>query len=59
MEDWATNPMNAVTAGIALLVIIMFIWLALIGGRLKKLRKQYRQSWGIQGLRIWKRLLSN
>ncbi|CAM4215772.1 DUF4446 family protein [Paenibacillus alkaliterrae] len=50
MEDWTTNPMNAVTAGLFLLVIILFIWIAVIGGRLKKLRKQYTAVMGNMGV---------
>ncbi|MGO4374699.1 hypothetical protein AB4Z21_28880 [Paenibacillus sp. MCAF20] len=44
MEDWTTNPMNAVTAVVALFVIILFIWIAVLGSRLKRLRKQYTGS---------------
>ncbi|MDQ8736538.1 DUF4446 family protein [Paenibacillus sp. LHD-38] len=50
MEDWTSNPMNAVTVGLALLVIILFIWIAVIGGRLKKLRKQYTAVMGNTGV---------
>jgi hypothetical protein len=50
MEDWTSNPMNAVTVVLALLVIIFFIWIAIIGGRLKKLRKQYTAVMGNTGL---------
>lgn len=50
MEDWTSNPMNAVTVGLALFVIILFIWIAVIGGRLKKLRKQYTAVMGNTGV---------
>ncbi|CAM4377351.1 DUF4446 domain-containing protein [Paenibacillus endophyticus] len=50
MEDWTTNPMNAVTVGIALLVILLFVWIAVVGGRLKKLRKQYTAVMGNTGV---------
>ncbi|WP_169084056.1 DUF4446 family protein [Paenibacillus sp. PL91] len=50
MEDWTSNPMNAVTVVLALLVIILFIWIAIVGGRLKKLRKQYTAVMGNTGL---------
>ncbi len=50
MEDWTTNPMNAVTAGLAILVFIMIIWMAVIGRRLKKLRKQYTEVMGNTGV---------
>ncbi|OBZ10326.1 MULTISPECIES: DUF4446 family protein [Bacillales] len=50
MEDWTSNPMNAVTVVLALFVIILFIWIAVIGGRLKKLRKQYTAVMGNTGL---------
>ncbi|OMF22566.1 hypothetical protein BK133_25915 [Paenibacillus sp. FSL H8-0548] len=50
MEDWTSNPMNAVTVVLALLVIILFIWIAVVGGRLKKLRKQYTAVMGNTGL---------
>jgi hypothetical protein len=50
MEDWTSNPMNAVTVVLALLVIIFFIWIAIIGGRLKELRKQYTAVMGNTGL---------
>lgn len=50
MEDWTSNPMNAVTVGLALFVIILFIWIAIIGGRLKKLRKQYTAVMGNTGV---------
>lgn len=50
MEDWTTNPMNAVTVGLAVVVVIMFIWIAVIGRRLKKLRKQYTAVMGNTGV---------
>jgi len=50
MEDWTTNPMNAVTVGIALFAIVLFIWIAILGGRLKKLRKQYTAVMGNTGV---------
>lgn len=50
MEDWTTNPMNAVTVVLVLLVIVLFIWIAVIGGRLKKLRKQYTAVMGNTGV---------
>jgi hypothetical protein len=50
MEDWTSNPMNAVTVGLALLGIILFIWIAVVGGRLKKLRKQYTAVMGNTGV---------
>ncbi|WP_138754016.1 DUF4446 family protein [Paenibacillus sinopodophylli] len=50
MEDWTSNPMNAVTVVIALLVIILIIWVAVVGGRLKKLRKQYTAVMGNTGV---------
>jgi hypothetical protein len=50
MEDWTSNPMNAITVVLALVIIILFIWIAVIGGRLKKLRKQYTAVMGNTGL---------
>ncbi|MGM0881500.1 MAG: DUF4446 family protein [Bacillota bacterium] len=50
MEDWTSNPMNAVTVVLVLLVIGLFIWIAVIGGRLKKLRKQYTAVMGNTGV---------
>lgn len=50
MEDWTSNPMNAVTVGITLLVIILFIWISIVGRRLKKLRKQYTAVMGNTGI---------
>ncbi|MBD2871758.1 DUF4446 family protein [Paenibacillus arenilitoris] len=50
MEDWTTNPMNAVTVVLVLLVIILIIWIAVVGGRLKKLRKQYTAVMGNTGV---------
>lgn len=50
MEDWTSNPMNAVTVVLVLLVIVLFIWIAVIGGRLKKLRKQYTAVMGNTGV---------
>lgn len=50
MGDWTSNPMNAVTVGLALFVIILFIWITIIGGRLKKLRKQYTAVMGNTGV---------
>ncbi|WP_139990850.1 DUF4446 family protein [Paenibacillus paridis] len=50
MEDWTSNPMNAVTVGITLLVIILFIWISIVGRRLKKLRKQYTAVMGSTGI---------
>lgn len=50
MEDWTTNPMNAVTVAIGLFAIILFIWIAVLGGRLKKLRKQYTAVMGNTGV---------
>lgn len=50
MEDWTTNPMNAVTVGLAILVFILFIWMGVIGRRLKKLRKQYTAVMGNTGV---------
>ncbi|MGO4539123.1 DUF4446 family protein [Paenibacillus sp. 2TAB19] len=50
MEDWTTNPMNAVTAVVALFVIILFIWIAVLGSRLKRLRKQYTEVMGNTGI---------
>jgi hypothetical protein len=50
MEDWTTNPMNAVTAGLAILVLLLIIWMAVIGRRLKKLRKQYTDVMGNTGI---------
>lgn len=50
MEDWTSNPMNAVTVGLALFVIILFIWISIIDGRLKKLRKQYTAVMGNTGV---------
>ncbi|MDQ0061534.1 DUF4446 family protein [Paenibacillus harenae] len=50
MEDWTTNPMNAVTAAVGLIVIILFIWIALLGSKLKRLRKQYTDVMGNTGI---------
>ncbi|WP_051250400.1 DUF4446 family protein [Paenibacillus harenae] len=50
MDEWTTNPMNAVTVGLALLVIILFIWIAVVGRRLKKLRMQYTSVMGNTGV---------
>lgn len=50
MEDWTTNPMNAVTVGLALFVIVLFIWITVISGRLKKLRNQYTAVMGNTGV---------
>lgn len=50
MEDWTSNPMNAVTVVLVLLVIVLCIWIAVIGGRLKKLRKQYTAVMGNTGV---------
>lgn len=50
MDDWTSNPMNAVTVGLALCIIILFIWISVIGGRLKKLRKQYTEVMGHTGV---------
>ncbi|NIK79287.1 cell shape-determining protein MreC [Paenibacillus castaneae] len=50
MNDWTSNPMNAVTVGIALIVIILFIWIAVVGRRLKNLRKQYTAVMGNTGV---------
>jgi hypothetical protein len=50
MEDWTLNPMNAVTVVLVLLVIVLIIWIAVIGRRLKKLRKQYTAVMGNTGV---------
>jgi hypothetical protein len=50
MEDWTSNPMNAVTVGIALFTIVLFIWIGVLGRRLKKLRKQYTAVMGNTGV---------
>lgn len=50
MEDWTTNPMNAVTAAVGLFVIILFIWIAVLGSKLKRLRKQYTDVMGNTGI---------
>ncbi|WP_424769339.1 DUF4446 family protein [Paenibacillus sp. sgz302251] len=50
MEDWTTNPMNAVTIVLALFVIVLMIWIGVVGRRLKKLRKLYTAVMGNTGV---------
>ncbi|RCW42960.1 DUF4446 family protein [Paenibacillus prosopidis] len=57
MEDWTSNPMNAVTVVLVLLVIVLFIWIAVIGGRLKKLRKQYTAVMGNTGVTDFEKVI--
>lgn len=50
MDEWTNNPMNLVTVVLALLIIIAFIRLSIVGNRLKKLRKQYVEVMGNTGV---------
>ncbi|MFF2483589.1 DUF4446 family protein [Paenibacillus sp. NPDC058071] len=50
MDEWMNNPMNAVTVVLALLVVFLLIRSFALGGRLKKLRKQYLEVMGNTGL---------
>lgn len=50
MEDWVAEPLVIAVAFLSALIIILFIWLAVIGGRLKKLRKQYVAVMGNTGI---------
>jgi len=50
MEEWAADPLVLAVAGLAAIIIIMLVWMAVIGGRLKKLRKQYVAVMGNTGI---------
>lgn len=50
MDEWTNNPMNGVTVVLALLFIVFFIRVMVIGSRLKKLRKQYVEVMGNTGV---------
>lgn len=50
MDEWTNNPMNGVTVVLALLVIVLFIRVSIVGRRLKKLRKQYVEVMGNTGI---------
>jgi len=50
MEEWAADPLVLAVAGLAAIIIIMLVWMAVISGRLKKLRKQYVAVMGNTGI---------
>ncbi|MFD0590215.1 DUF4446 family protein [Paenibacillus sp. GCM10027627] len=50
MDEWYLNPFNIVAAVLMVLFIVLLIWMAVIGSRLKKLRKQYVAVMGDTGV---------
>lgn len=53
MEEWKLQPMDGVTIGLALIVLILLIRTFILGSKLKKLRKSYTQFMngnGVEGL---------
>jgi len=50
MDEQILNVFYAVCLALVLLVIVLFIWLGVLGSRLKKLRKQYVAVMGNTGI---------
>ncbi|MBH5319310.1 DUF4446 family protein [Paenibacillus sp. GSMTC-2017] len=50
MNEWYLEPFNVVAAIMAVLVVVLMIRMAVIGSRLKKLRKQYVAVMGDTGV---------
>jgi len=50
MEDWIGDPLGIAIIALALVIILLMVWIAVISGRLKKLRKKYLATMGETGV---------
>lgn len=49
MDEWYLEPISMIVFGLAAIVAILIVWMAMIGSRFKRLRRKYDEAMGHAG----------